>query len=93
MSENMMAAQCSQDEYEMARDAGIFVATTRHEIAVHRFAEAVRSKHATDSAQAVDALCELCLLMQGVIDGTYKPDSFTLQPAIAALEALGRRPG
>lgn len=93
MTESVLPARCSQEEYEMARNAGILVVTTLDEIAVHRFAEAVRSKCAADSAHAVDALCELCLLMQGVIDGTYKPDSFTLQPAIAALEALGRRPG
>jgi hypothetical protein len=33
----------------------------------------------------VEALSELVDLMQGVIDGEYKPDSFTLQPARAAL--------
>jgi hypothetical protein len=32
-----------------------------------------------------DALAELVDLMQGVIDGNYEPDSFTLQPARAAL--------
>lgn len=31
------------------------------------------------------ALSELADLMQGVIEGDYKPDSFTLQPAKAAL--------
>lgn len=33
----------------------------------------------------VEALTELVDLMQGVIDGEYMPDSFTLQPARAAL--------
>ena len=33
----------------------------------------------------VEALSELVDLMQGVIDGEYTPDSFTLQPARAAL--------
>ena len=32
------------------------------------------------------ALAELADLMQGVIDGDYKPDCFTLQPARRALE-------
>ena len=34
-----------------------------------------------------EALEELAGLMQGVIDGDYKPDSFTLQVANAALAA------
>jgi len=38
-----------------------------------------------------EALKELVDLMQGVIDGDYKPDSFTLQPARQALaKAEGR---
>jgi len=32
-----------------------------------------------------EALSELSELMQGVIDGDYEPDSFTLQPAEHAL--------
>lgn len=35
------------------------------------------------------ALIELTDLMQGVIDGDYIPDSFTLQPAHAALVKAG----
>ena len=31
-----------------------------------------------------DSIKELADLMQGVIDGDYKPDSFTLQPIRAA---------
>ena len=31
--------------------------------------------------ELLDTLKELYDLMQGVIDGDYKPDSFTLQPA------------
>lgn len=38
---------------------------------------------------AITALSELTDLMQGVIDGDYKPDSFTLQPAHAALVKAG----
>lgn len=33
----------------------------------------------------LEALEELSNLMQGVIDGTYKPDSFTFQPAKHAI--------
>lgn len=36
----------------------------------------------------VEALEELVDLMQGVIDGDYKPDSFTLKPAKAALDKV-----
>jgi hypothetical protein len=36
-------------------------------------------------AELVEAATELAELMQGVIDGDYKPDSFTLQPIKAAL--------
>lgn len=38
--------------------------------------------------EVVEALEELCGLMQGVIDGDYTPDSFTLQPANAAIAKL-----
>jgi len=37
-----------------------------------------------------EVLLELCDLMDGVINGDYKPDSFTLQPARAALAKYGR---
>ena len=38
-----------------------------------------------ENARFREALSELTDLMQGVIDGDYTPDSFTLQPARAAL--------
>lgn len=38
-----------------------------------------------DNKRLREALVELVDLMQGVIDGEYTPDSFTLQPARAAL--------
>lgn len=54
--------------------------------------ESIRSFAATPAAPGEaavpsirDALAELVDLMQGVIDGNYEPDSFTLQPARAAL--------
>jgi hypothetical protein len=41
--------------------------------------------------ELLDALSELVDLMRDVIDGDYKPDSFTLQPAQAAIaKAEGR---
>ena len=51
-------------------------------------------QHATSMIEAMKAdynelraaLAELADLMQGVIDGDYKPDCFTLQPARRALE-------
>lgn len=39
--------------------------------------------------ELLEALKELTILMQGVIDGDYKPDSFTLQPAKDAIEKAG----
>jgi hypothetical protein len=40
-------------------------------------------------SEVLAALSELADLMQGVIDGDYTPDSFTLQPAHAALVKAG----
>jgi Lar family restriction alleviation protein len=41
------------------------------------------------NAALVAALQELALLMSDVIRGEYEPDSFTLQPAVHALAAVG----
>ena len=43
MSENLKKAACTEQEYRMARQAGLLVVTTDDEIAVHRFAEMVRA--------------------------------------------------
>jgi len=42
----------------------------------------------TDS-KLIEALHELALLMSDTIRGEYEPDSFTLQPAVHALAAVG----
>lgn len=91
MSENTTQAACSQREWDLAREAGLPFFTTADERAIHAFAEAIRADDMTPTVRA--ALAELIDLMQGVIDGTYTPDSFTLQPARAAIaKAEGAAP-
>jgi hypothetical protein len=53
-------------------------------------AEEKRRLAEEENEQLRAALSELTDLMQGVIDGDYRPDSFTLQPARAALTATKR---
>lgn len=70
-------------------------ATTAHHDLAAQFAqvtnEATAERDATITALKSEneklrgALAELADLMDGVIDGTYEPDSFTTQPARAAL--------
>ena len=43
MTENTAPARCTEAEYEHARTAGLLVVTTREEIAIHRFAESIRT--------------------------------------------------
>lgn len=43
MSENTAKAACTQAEFDMARAAGLLVASTGDERAIHAFAEAVRA--------------------------------------------------
>lgn len=62
MSENTAPARCSAAEWKMARAAGLPIFSTADEVAIHRFAEAVRSeaqsfKVATqDQCDAADAI-------------------------------------
>lgn len=45
-------------------------------------------------AELEDVLLELSDLMDGVIEGDYKPDSFTTQPARSVLRArMNKEPG
>lgn len=44
MAENLKKAQCTDEEFAMAREAGLFVATSADEQAVHAFAEAVKAQ-------------------------------------------------
>lgn len=82
MAENTAPAMCSDAEWEAAKAAGLLVApplTTAQECALHAFAVAMR-------ADLLDALTELSDIVQGLLDkdGTVI-DSFTLQPARAAI--------
>jgi hypothetical protein len=47
MSECTTSAQCTNEEYEAARAAGLLIVTTEDERAIHAFAEAIRSAHET----------------------------------------------
>lgn len=42
------------------------------------------------NAELLAALQELADLMDGIIDGSYRPDSFTTQPARAAIAKATR---
>jgi hypothetical protein len=57
----------------------------------HEFVILCRAIEAASAPNAalVAALEELALLMSDVIRGEYEPDSFTLQPAVHALAAVG----
>lgn len=41
MAENTAPAQCSEREFQAARDAGLLVVTTADEIAIRKFAQAM----------------------------------------------------
>lgn len=51
MAENTTPAKCSESEYQAARDAGLLVVTTADEIAIHKFAAAMRAE---GYAQAIE---------------------------------------
>lgn len=44
MSENTAPAQCTQEEWDMARDAGLPIFTTADEVAISKFAMALRMR-------------------------------------------------
>lgn len=44
MSENIKAAACTEQEWQMAREAGLPIFTTSDEVAIRKFANAVRSE-------------------------------------------------
>lgn len=50
----------------------------------------IQHEAAAEIEKLRETLSELVDLMQGVIDGEYKPDSFTLQPARDALSGACR---
>lgn len=44
MAENTTPAKCTEQEYQAAREAGLLVVTTADEVAIHKFAEAMRAE-------------------------------------------------
>jgi hypothetical protein len=55
MSECTTPAQCSEQEYQMARAAGLLVVTVSDEIAIHKFAEAIRAEDRANNSTKVPA--------------------------------------
>lgn len=84
MSETTAPAACTEAEFQMARAAGLLIVTTSEEFAIHKYAAFVRS---ANNGVLRDALEELVGIVRGHIEDGDKLDSFTLQPAIAALAA------
>lgn len=58
MSENTAPARCSAAEWKMARDAGLSIFTTADEVAIHRFAEAIRAESAPAFKEATREQCD-----------------------------------
>lgn len=52
MTENLQSARCSEAEFTAAREAGILVFTTADEVAVHKFAQAIRKQAYADGYAA-----------------------------------------
>ncbi len=46
MSENTVSACCTEREFFLAREAGLLIATTADEVALHKFADAIRADEA-----------------------------------------------
>jgi hypothetical protein len=82
------SAKAREDDSRYMGDRGIATpALDAEAIALRRAAAALRVK-----AQLVEALEELANLMDDVREGAYTPDSFTCQPARAALKAAKETP-
>ena len=52
MSENTTPARCTEAEWNAARAAGLLVVTTADEVALHKFAEAIRAEERAAIAKA-----------------------------------------
>lgn len=80
MSESTAPARCTETEFEAARAAGLLVVSVDDERAIHAFAEAIR-------ADLLSALEELVEIVEDAISqkSAKDLDSFTLQPARAAI--------
>lgn len=55
MTENTAPARCTEAEWELARDAGLPIFTTADEVAIHKFAEAIRAAIAQATQQEKQA--------------------------------------
>lgn len=55
MAENTQPARCTEAEFKAAREAGLMVFTTADEVAIHKFAEAIRQEaYAKGYAAAIE---------------------------------------
>ena len=52
MSENTAKAACTEREWQLAREAGLPIFTTADEVAIHKFAEAIRADERAAIAKA-----------------------------------------
>lgn len=73
--------------YTVGTQQGLMTAMVAHSVnEPGQKAQAIGDAHLIAAApELYGALSELADLMQGAIEGDYKPDSFTLQPASEAL--------
>lgn len=51
MTENTAPARCTDEEWKLARDSGLPIFTTADEVAIHKFADSIR----TVTLSAIDA--------------------------------------
>lgn len=55
MSENTAQAACTKREWDLARECGLPFFTTADEVAIHKFAEAIRADERAALAKAQEA--------------------------------------
>lgn len=99
MSETTAPAACTEAEFNMARKAGWLVVTTADEVAVHKFAEAIRAqvglhdlspaivKKACDFTDANDRSDSAAdFLQEGFDEDDFGPEATGLMQAIQAAD-------
>lgn len=82
MAECLTPAKCSDEEFAMARKAGLLVVSVDDEIAIHRFAELVR----LEGMPVIDAL-KACVDVMARMYGPQQASAPGLVAARAAIEA------
>lgn len=100
MSENTQSAKCTQEEWDLARAAGLLIGTTSEEIALHKFAESIRAALATkpDPAEPVGRFavvnigCIECGVSSAIV-GTYADRTVAEAVRDACAESLHWREG